>query len=230
MAHRDESPLEIIEVDASPPPELVRKPVPPKLERSTVSPEKALKELRSLSGADSVIKRLPALADVERWGPTAYWSVCESSGAAFDPFFWDADFMNNGFSVEFAADNCVVMFWGHEDAFSLHGPVTPPQTSFTGQIWCDMEVANAGYYLFMADVGPNGDPPDYTATAEFCIDSLSLGQRVMSASGTFREYFLLRLGAGLHRFIIKQVSGVIFFWSLTAWNIPVVEQPPVTGV
>jgi hypothetical protein len=218
MEKHDESELRIIEVKGSLPAQQARRPVPPKLHRSAPTRAEALEGLRSMKGAASVIERLPVLGNITAWGEAAFWSVCEIKGAAFDPFFWDCDFANNGFSVGFAYDNCVVMFWGTELLFSLEGDITPPQT-LTGQVWCDLDVPAPGYYLFVAQVEANLDPPDYVASVEFCLDSLSIGQRQLFAVGPFEQYFLLALGAGIHRFIIKQVSGIFHFTPLTAWNI-----------
>ena len=59
------------------------------------------------------------------------------------------------------------------------------------------------------------------ASVEFCLDYSSLGQRQLSGDRENAQYFLLELAAGIHRFIIRQASGAIFFRTLTAWNIPV---------
>jgi hypothetical protein len=226
MANHDEPELRIVEVKGSFPALQVRKPVPQMLRRSAPTRAEALEGLRAMKGAASVIERLPALEDTTTWGETAFWSVCTIKGAAFDPFFWDCDFANNGFPVEFAADNCVVMFWGTEPMGSLEGPITPPGT-LTGQVWCDLEVSVTGNYLFVAQVSANGDPPDYMATVEFCIDYLSLGQRQLFAGGPFEQSFVLYLSPGIHRFIIKQVLGIFFFSTLSAWQIPIFlhEEP-----
>lgn len=218
MANRDESDLQIIEVKGSLLAEQARRPLPAMLERSAPTREEALEGLRSVRGAASVIKRLPALESVTAWGETAFWSVRESKGAAFDPCFWDSDF-TPGFSVGFAYDNNVVMFWATELLEGLEGIITPPQ-NLTGQLWCDLAVPADGYYLFVAQVAQNGEPPDYVATVEFCLDSSSLGQRQLVAGGGYEQYFVFVLAAGIHRFTIKQVSGVFHFRTLTAWHIP----------
>ena len=92
MEKHDESELRIIEVKGSLPAQQARRPVPPTLHRSTPTRAEALEGLRSMKGAASVIERLPALGDITMWGETAFWSVNEIKGAAFDPFFWDCDF------------------------------------------------------------------------------------------------------------------------------------------
>ena len=221
MAKHDESELRIIEVKGSL--QQSRRPVPPMLKRSAPTHAEALEGLRSMKGAATVIERLPALGGTTPWGEAAFWSVCTIKGAAFDPIFWDCDFMNNGFSVEFAAANCVVMFWGTEPFQQLQGIITPPGT-LTGQVWCDMDVQVSGYYLFVAQVGANGDPVDYVATVEFCLDYSSIGERQLFAGGPYEQYFLLHLSVGIHRFIIRQKSGIFHFRTLTAWNIPVSQQ------
>jgi hypothetical protein len=221
MEKHDESELRIIEVKGSLPAQQARRPVPPTVHRSAPTRAEALKGLRSMKGAASVIERLPALGNTTTWRETAFWSVCEIRGAAFDPFFWDCDFANDGFSVGFASDNCVVMFWGTEPLGSLEGNITPPQ-NLTGQVWCDLDVPAPGYYLFGAQVDTNGYP-GYVASVEYCLDYSSIGQRQIFGDSELAQYFLLELAAGIHRFIIRQVSGAIFFRTLTAWNIPVAQ-------
>lgn len=223
MEKHDESELRIIAVDGSLPAQQARKPVLPTFRRSAPTRAEALEGLRSMKGAASVIERLPSLGNITTWGETAFWSVCEIKGAAFDPFFWDCDFFSNGFSVCFACDNCVVTFWGTEPVGSLEGiTITPPQT-LTGQVWCDLDVPAPGYYLFVAQVEANGDPLGYEATVEFCLDYSSIGQRNLVAGGAYQQYFLLNLAGGIHRFIIRQASGIFHFRTLTAWNIPVLQ-------
>jgi|1186.fasta_scaffold10488_3 hypothetical protein len=103
MEKHDEPELRIIEVKGSLPAQQTRRPVPPTLHRSAPTRAEALEDLRSMKGADVVIKRLPALGNTTMWGEKAFWSVNEIRGTAFDPFFWDCDFANNGFSVVFAS-------------------------------------------------------------------------------------------------------------------------------
>jgi hypothetical protein len=222
MEKHDESELRIIVVKGSLPAQQTRRPIPPMRHRSAPTRAEALEGLHSMKGAASVIEGLPGLGNPTTWGEVAFWSVNEIRGAAFDPFFWDCDFFSNGFSVGFAYENCVVMFWGTEPVGSLEGiTITPPQ-NLTGQVWCDLNVPAPGYYLFAAQVGANGEP-GYVASVEFCLDYLSLGQRQLVGGGADEQYFLLDLTAGIHRFIIKQVSGISHFRTLTAWNIPVAQ-------
>jgi hypothetical protein len=116
------------------------------------------------------------------------------------------------------------MFWGTETISEPPGPwITPPQ-NLTGQVWCDLNAPDFGYYLFVAQVQANGDPHDYGACIECGIDDLFLGQRQLFAVGPYEQFFLLELPAGIHRFAIKQVSGIIFFLGLTAWQIPILRQ------
>ena len=107
----------------------------------------------------------------------------------------------------------------------MEGNITPPQ-NLTGQVWGDLKVPAPGHYLFVAEVGANGDPPDYVASVEFCLDYSSIGQRQLFAAGPYEQYFLLELAAGIHRFIIKQASGIFHFRTLSAWNIPVLQLKP----
>jgi len=92
MEKHDEPELRIIEVKGSLPAQQTRRPVPPTLHRSAPTRAEALEDLRSMKGADVVIKRLPALGNTTMWGEKAFWSVNEIRGTAFDPFFWDCDF------------------------------------------------------------------------------------------------------------------------------------------
>jgi hypothetical protein len=223
MEKHAESELRIIEVKGSLPAQEARRPVTPTLQRSAPTRAEALEGLRSMKGAASVIERLPALGDTTVWGETAFWSVHEVKGAAFDPFFWDCDFASNGFSLAFADLNSVVMFWGSEPLFSLEGDIAPPP-NLTGQVWCDLDVPAPGYYLFVAQVGANGEPPDYVATVEFRLDDSSIGYRNLFASGPPEQHFLLNLTAGIHRFIIRQAAGIFHFRTLSAWHIPVSED------
>jgi hypothetical protein len=221
MEKHDESELRIIEVKGSFSTQ-ARRPEPPKLQRSAPTRAKALEGLRSMKGADSVIERLPALGNTATWVETAFWSVNEIKGAAFDPFFWDCDFASNGFSVGFAYDNCILTFWGADALYNLEGITILPPPTLTGQVWCDLDVSAPGNYLFVAQVGTEGWP-DYSAFVEFCLDSLSLGMRQIFPD-VLQQSFVLELDAGIHRFIIKQAAGAFWFSSLTAWNIPVLPQ------
>jgi len=221
MEKHDESELRIIEVKGSLPARQARRPVPPTLHRSAPTRAEALKGLRSMRGTASVIERLPALGDITMWGETAFWSVNEIKGAAFDPFFWDCDFAASaGFSVGYAFGNSVLWFSGTEPLFNLEGiNITPPQ-NLTGQVWCDLDVPAPGYYLFGAQVDTDGYA-GYVASVEYCLDYSSIGQRQIFGDSELAQYFLLELAAGIHRFIIRQASGAIFFRTLTAWSIPV---------
>lgn len=221
MAQYDESELRIIEVKGSLPVPESRRPVPVIINRPAPTQTEALEALRSMKGAAAVIEHLPALVHPSPWHQTAFWSVNEAKGAAIDPYFWDCDFANNGFSLAFAHLNGVLKFWGTEFMETLDGP--PPGT-LTGQVWCDMDVQVKGHYLFAAQVGANGAPPDYVATVEFCLNDASLGERQLFASGPYVQYFALLLPPGRHRFIIRQKKGIFYFKTLTAWNIPVLQQ------
>jgi hypothetical protein len=218
MEKHDQSELRIIEVKRSLPAQQARRPVPPTLHRSRPTRAETLEGLRSMKGAASVIEHVPALGDITMWVETAFWGVNEIKGAAFDPFFWDCDFFSNGFSVAFAYLNGVVTFWGTDLLGSLEGDITPPQ-NLTGQVWCDLDVPAPGYYLFAAQVEANGEA-GYLASVEFCLDYLSISQRQLVGGGAYEQYFLLELTAGIHRFTIKQVSGIFHFRALSAWNIP----------
>ncbi len=219
MEKHDESELRIIEVKGSLPAQQALKPTLPMVHRSPPTRAEALEGLRSMKGAASVIESLPALERPASWVETAFWSVNTIKGAAFDPLFWDCDFFSDGFSVGFAYDNAILTFWGTEPVANIEGITILPPQNLTGQVWCDLNVTAPGYYVFMAQVGANLDPPDYVASVEFCLDSSSIGQRQLSASGPYEQYFLLDLTAGIHRFIIKQASGIFHFTTLTAWNI-----------
>jgi hypothetical protein len=224
MEKHDEPELRIMKVKGSLSAQQARRPIPPPLHRSVPTRAEALEGLRSIKGAASVIERLPALGNTSTWSETAFWSVCEIKGAAFDPYFWDCDFANNQFSVSFACENCILMFFGAEPLFNLEGITIIPPQNLSGQVWCDLNVSVPGTYLFVAQVGTQGDP-GYNAIVEFCLDDSSLGERLLSGDTEYEQYSVLELAAGIHRFIIKQVSGMFYFRTLTAWNIPDVVLP-----
>lgn len=230
MANNDGQELRIVDVRGSLHVKPPRKPIlPPKLDRPAPTREEALERVRSMRGAASVIERISALGDITTWSETAFWGVNESRGAALHggPLFWNLDFTDD-FSLDFAYHNEIVMFWGNEEFELLPGPpvTPPPYPDPTGQIWCDLDVAaSGGYYLFVAHVIPNLEPPDYVANVEFCIDYTSLGVQALYGAYPLHA-FALALNPGVHRFTIKQISGIFYFRTLTAWHIPVNSPLP----
>lgn len=224
MAKHHEFELRIVEVKGSLPVQKMRKLVPPVLPPSRPTPAEALEGMRAMKGAAAAIQAIPALQDITNWREVGFWGVCESTGAAVlhdGPLFWNHDDPGTG-NLQFYALNCLVLFWGNEDLFEPPGPtITPPQNQ-DGQVWCDMFVQDGGYYLFAAHVLSNLEPPDYTSLIEFGIDDVSLGQVTLSsgAGGPPNYFFLLWLSPGYHRFLVKQVNGIFYFRSVTAWFFP----------
>jgi hypothetical protein len=180
----------------------------------------ALEDLRSMKGADALIKRIPALGDIAVWHEVAYWAVCESSGSALvhdGPLYWDHD--DQSFNLQFNSLNCWVNFIGRDTFLGPTGqPITPPQ-NLSGQVWCELDAPAEGYYLFVANLYRvfEGGP----SIVEFCIDHVSLGQAAITlGTGGSRHSFLLHLPLGRHRFLIKQVDGAFAFRSVSAWHVP----------
>lgn len=224
MAKHEDHELRIMKVTGSLPPRQMRNPVPAGRPRTRPTRAEALDRLRSMKGANSVIERIPALGNTSAWGEVAFWSVNETNGEALHsgPEFWNCDFTGN-WSVAFAYDNGYVMFWGTELLYDPPGENVEPPGNLTGQVWCELNVKVSGYYLFVAQVSANGDPPDYTAWIECGIDGNSLGQIELFAVGPYTQTFLVQLSPGIHRFSITQVKGILFFQSLTAWQIPILN-------
>ena len=219
MANNDEHELRIVDVRGSLQLKAPCKPVlPPK--RPAPTREEALEHVRSMRGAASVIERIPALGDINTWGEVAFWGVNHSTGAAlhFGPLFWNLDCF--GDSLAFFHLNDIVGFWGAEPIGLPPGPsVTPPlYPDPIGQIWCELNVAASGYYVFVAYMIPNLEPPDYRAYVQFYIDDISLRQEPLIAAYPLHS-FVVRLDPGVHRFTIKQLSGIFYFQTLTAWHI-----------
>ncbi len=180
---------------------------------------------RRTEGAESAIARVPALDRPEVWREIAYFSVCETRGTAQGgTFVWDADFPGSSLTLFDAQANCYAFFAGAEDL----GGLIPPD-GLTGQVWCHFAAPETGYYLFLPHAQTYPDQywsPDYHASVECLIDDHSFGQFEMRPGHHLNQPLIANLAASddpdaAHRFTIKQVTGGVFFWSLTVWNIPV---------
>jgi hypothetical protein len=203
---------------------------PPKAIRPPArTPHEALETLRQAEGAESAIARLPTLAQPEVWHEVAYFDVCETRGTAYiGVFVWDADFLGQYLDLFDAKANCYVYFAGAEE----NGWITPP-SALTGQIWCHFRAPETGYYLFLPHAQTYVDVPwwpDYYAAVECLIDDHSFGQFQMSPGHHLHQPMTANLAATespdptlAHRFTMRQVTGGVFFWSLTIWNIPVLS-------
>jgi hypothetical protein len=219
MTKHDQRELQIVDVKGtlSDPPR--NELVSPKTRPSRVTPADVLDGLRSMKGADGVMERIPALGDIAVWHEVAYWSVCESTGSALvhdGPLFWDLD--DSSFNLQFHVVNCTVLFLGAETFAGPTGqPITPPPT-LNGQVWCELDAPADGYYLFVSNL--DRAFLQGTSEIEFCIDNMPLGQVTLQPGGQGRHSFLLHLPLGRHRFLIRQVTGGFFFYSVTAWNVP----------
>jgi len=194
-----------------------------------------------MKGAASVIESIPLLGDINSWTEVAFWSPLEQTGAELaipvGIFLRHCDF-NFSFDLGFANGNPVgtgmVYFAGTDPEFGPGGSVEPPAEPLTGQIWCYLDVPGrlglgvpvSNFYVFVVQVGTNQDPSNDTATIGCAIDTTSLGQVTVPTSqerpggGPYNCPFVAQLSSGLHRFQIQQVAGDLYFFSLTAWQLP----------
>jgi len=238
MATRDESAFRVVEslepLTARPPAR--RAPAMPG--RTSPTRHEALQALQATMGARAVIERLPGLERPEIWGETAYWAATpdfnglnsEGGAARGEVFLWNCDFPGFLCDMWTANANRYAFFSGADDLGDLFGTgdVVPPEP-LAGQVWCYMDLTEAGHYLFAAHVQTYPEQyfsPDYEAVIECFIDNAAFGTRTLSPGPAVNEVFLANLSAGPHRFQIKQISGELFFFSLTAWAIPVFALPP----
>ena len=225
MSKNENAKLSIVEVTGSIPDRQMRKLTAALQLRSPPTREEAFHHLQSMEGVGLVIERIPPLGNISVWGEVAFWSVSldRSPGAALHagPVFWHCDMMG-AWDVAWAYLNNFVGFWGAEDALDPPGPIEHPPVKPDGQVWCDLKVQVPGFYLFAAQVGTLLEPPDYVALIECGIDNYSFGKTQLPSSGP--QIFLVQLPTGTHRFYIKQLVGVFYFQSLTAWHIPISEE------
>jgi hypothetical protein len=199
------------------------RPAPKINQRPVITPVEALKALRATKGAAAVIERLPGLEEVARWNEVAYWGVCERSGQAADvAFLWDCDFPGSAWSLFDGYANCIAYFAGADEL----GQVVPPPPS--GQVWCYMESQLDAYYIFVVQVQTYLDQyyaPDYRAIVHCYVDLNFIGTRTLVPGDPAPLIFLVHLGAGQHRFDIRQIQGGVFFEGLTAYQLPVEHIP-----
>lgn len=206
---------------------LVREAPPKVTPPASKTLHETLDALREAEDAEAVIERLHLFERPEAWGEVAYFSVCETRGTALGgTFVWDADFPGNALTLFDAQANCYAYFAGADD---LGGLIPPP--ALTGQVWCHFAAPEDGYYLFLPSAQTYPDQyysPDYYAAVECLIDDHSFGEFQMRPGHHLNQPLLANLAATedpdlAHRFTIKQITGGVFFWSLTVWNIPVAK-------
>ena len=239
---KHESELRIVEVKGSLPTRQLPKPAPARPQSGRApTREDALEAVRSMKGAASVLERVSKLGDINSWSEVAFWSPLEQTGAELATpvgiFLWHCDFT---FSFELSLANGnpagtgMAYFAGTEPQYGPGGSVYPPAEPLTGQVWCYLDVPGrlglgvpvSNFYVFIAQVGTNQDPPNDTATIECGIDATSLGQVTVPTlqehpgGGPYNCPFVAQLSPGLHRFRIMQVAGDFYFFSLSAWQIP----------
>ena len=211
---------------------LLRQAPPKATPPPSKTPHETLEALRQVEGAGKAIERLPMLERPEVWGEVAYFSVCETRGTALGgTFVWDADFPGSLLTLFDAQANCYAYFAGADDL----GGLIPPR-ALTGQVWCHFAVPETGYYLLLPSAQTYPDQyysPDYYAAVECLIDDHSFGEFQMRPGHHLNQPLIASLAATddpdlAHRFTIKQVTGGVFFWSLTVWNIPA-TSPAQTG-
>lgn len=221
MPQLDEFEMRLVESMETSPPATVTRPDAPPTKRPPPTRLEALEALQTTNGGTRLIERVPMLGQTEVWGEVANWTACETSGAAAAVFIWDADFMGPAWNLFDAWANCTAYFSDAEP----FGDVTPPDT-LTGQVWCYLNALSAGYYFFVAHVETYVDyDPAYEAIVDCLIDSSSFGLLHLKPGHSSRHPFLANLSAGHHIFKFKQVSGAFFFENLTAWSVPVSEEP-----
>jgi hypothetical protein len=234
MAKRVESVFRVVESIEPLPTGRPARRVPAMPGRRGPTQAEALQALQATPAARAVIKQVPGLERPEVWGERAYWAATadfnglnsEGGAARGEVFLWNCDFPGFLWDMFTANANRIAYFSGADDLGDLlgTGEIVPPET-LNGQVWCYMDLAEPGHYLFVAQVETYPEQyfsPDYVAVIECSIDSASFGTRTLSPGPAVNEVFLANLSAGPHRFQIKQISGGLFFYSLTAWAIPVV--------
>jgi hypothetical protein len=221
----DESELRIVEVKGSLPIRHVPRPGPamPQPLRAPSRAE-ALEALKSIKGTASAIERIPILGDTTYWTDAAFWSPLKSTGSTLATnggiFIWRCDFTQwTPLGAAYSEPTLQGVYFAGTDPV---GSVEPPPGPPSGQVSCYLDVQDPGVYLFVPQVVTNGWDPDYTATFECWADTSSLGTVAVQGGGLPPNWpaFLVALDSGLHRFLIQQVTGEIYFFSLTAWAFP----------
>lgn len=205
-----------------------RHPLPQAPPSAPRTAQDALDALRRAEGVEGAIALVPGLQLPEAWTEIAYFDVCTTRGTAVGrTYVWDADFPG-GVPLEDASDNCWVFFCGEDLNSSDYLPPT-----LSGQIWCHFVVPETGYYVLWphAETYLDGIDDSYYAAVECLIDDVSFGTFQLKPGRQLHGPLVAHLAAAIppdvpslvHRFILKQVAGGIYFLSLTIWNIPVVE-------
>jgi hypothetical protein len=173
------------------------------------TPEEALEALRATKGAPAVLKRIPELENLELWWPTAYFSVCGKSGTARYLDIWDADHFDGFTDMQHCVSDCRAWFSG--DGYQFWGS----GNTKTGRVNCYFTAPADGHYVCNARL--QSYPTTTAAAVECLIDDNSFGP--LSVLGTINQPHMASLSAGGHHFRIRQLSGALFFLSLTVWKV-----------
>jgi hypothetical protein len=182
----------------------------------------AFETLRATRGAEAVIERVRLLGQPTLWAEVAYWGPKKKSGLARElPTFWGCDFPGNFMTLELADDNDVAFFAGR--GREQFGDIQKPN-ALDGRVWCYMNTPAVGTYLFLTQFGgylAEDFGMDHVSTVYFGINGETIGVRAMWPGGPAHSFvFVLNLSAGVNRFEINQHSNGMFFWSVTAFQIP----------
>jgi hypothetical protein len=137
----------------------------------------------------------------------ATFTPCGKTGTAIYLDIWDCDHFDYVTDMGRNLANCNVWFSG--DGYSEWGS---KQTK-TGVINCYSSVPATRRYRCDARLQSSGGP----AVVECSMDSIPFGN--LSVNGTVTQPHARDLNAGTHAFRIKQVSGGLFFLSLTVYAI-----------
>src|SRR5579871_2501960 len=122
-----------------------KRPTSPR--RPAPSRDQALEAVRAAFNGESIIARIPTLAQVETWADVAYWSVCKTTGAtAGGVSIWKCDIPGDVLMSEMAM-NCHAYFAGSQE--QLADGESPFEPDLQGQVSCSLNAPSAGNYLFL---------------------------------------------------------------------------------
>jgi len=160
-------------------------------------------------GHEQILKRIPKAATVEGWDKgtqVAYFSVCGKSGSARWLDLWDADHFDLVTDMQRCLNTCRA--WFSHLGYTTWGSAQ----THTGRINCYFDAATAGDYSCVVQLQSDGP----SAQVECLIDNFSYGN--LNVVGTLVWPHFATLSAGGHSFRIRQVSGALFFLSLTIYH------------
>ena len=177
--------------------------------KAATTPRAVLTSLKATTGANEILKQVPAFGDIALWSQVAYFSVCRKSGSAQYLDLWDVDNFDGFTDMRRCLDDCRA--WFSADGFTTWGS---GQTK-TGRINCYFRAPATGDYICNARL--QSYPSSTTSVVECLIDNSTFGP--LTWSGTIDQPHPCHLAAGSHHFRIRQVRGAFFFLSLTVWRV-----------